>query len=369
MFLALISVGSAQSKRKLPCLTGACYPNTASFGHYETQWRRWPVESPRPGVGRGAVGPEVPSVEPPPAANEDYQRPRNEWERKRPQASPFGAPPSGEQGGGGIPSRLPPAEGEKTADEAESAAEEPPPRAPVRPGQPGGGQPIYQPPQGFPIQQSPAGGGGAPDLDNLFQGSALDVDKTWDSRNPWRNPVEESAVERANMLREAPAPPIASSVPELAIEDDLSASPTPSAPHEEAAAFPDLVLPPPADEFGASPHAGVLDGPPARTSEWQGFAEENPRGNLGHGDDRGLSGADTTVPTATGQNVHKAAFEFAPPERIDSGEGQAGGNQLRSRSSRDGNPLRRADSRGSIDPPVTQNTPRLGWRENDAARR
>ena len=58
------------------CATGNCVPRSATYGHYRTIWRRWPIPSPLADRG-GPRETHVPDVEVPGAVDEGRTRPRS----------------------------------------------------------------------------------------------------------------------------------------------------------------------------------------------------------------------------------------------------------------------------------------------------
>jgi hypothetical protein len=85
--LLLLGLGSASLAAPPPldrpspppcCADGRCYPNSWTFGWYETRWRRWPVECLEPGLG-GQQMPTPPEgllpYEPPSPIDEDRKAP------------------------------------------------------------------------------------------------------------------------------------------------------------------------------------------------------------------------------------------------------------------------------------------------------
>jgi hypothetical protein len=92
------------------CADGLCYPNRATWGVYETRWRRWPTTQlePTPADTRppGAPSPEIPPFERVPVEDEEQAAPpptraaeearEEEEEDARPQTPPatlpFGSP-------------------------------------------------------------------------------------------------------------------------------------------------------------------------------------------------------------------------------------------------------------------------------------
>ncbi len=60
------------------CADGHCYANPATWGWYETRWRRWPMDNLEP-IPAGQVTPQqqqgVPAFETPPAEEEDRRAP------------------------------------------------------------------------------------------------------------------------------------------------------------------------------------------------------------------------------------------------------------------------------------------------------
>ncbi len=57
------------------CVDNQCYPRRLTFGHWETQWRRWPVAPPAPGIPDTPSPTEILDTDLPPAEEESSPNP------------------------------------------------------------------------------------------------------------------------------------------------------------------------------------------------------------------------------------------------------------------------------------------------------
>jgi hypothetical protein len=100
------------------CADGYCYPNPATWGHYGTRWRRWPIElaaATPPGAATAPrPSPDVPTYDVPPPEEEDRRAPPPSVTRGKPvEIGPRATPP--QEGAKETPPGTPPASSTPTS--------------------------------------------------------------------------------------------------------------------------------------------------------------------------------------------------------------------------------------------------------------